>query len=210
MLARGAARGAGPTRAAIAGALAYDSARPGRGGRRRRSSSPWPSIASWSRRTARSPATAATTGRARGSTRSSPPAVHAGRAAARPARPRPLVEPHPRRARGASCCVVQEHIAAGDIYQANLSQRFACRGPRAAWRLYAAPAADQPRAVRRLPARGRARDRVRLAGAAAERGRRPRHHAAHRRHAPALRRPRAPTARWPRSCCSARRSGPST
>ncbi len=60
-----------PDEGGIAGALAYDAARPGPGVRARRSSSPWPSIASSWRRRAPRPATAATAARARGSTRSS-------------------------------------------------------------------------------------------------------------------------------------------
>ena len=92
--------------------------------------------------------------------------------------------------------VVQEHIAAGDIYQANLSQRFELPWSAGGLEPVRGAAEDQPGAVRRLPARGRAGDRVRVAGAAAERRRRPRDHAPAGRHAPALRRPpRRPRAR---------------
>ena len=60
---------------------------------------------------------------------------------------------------------IKEHIAAGDIYQANLSQRFELPFGAGGLRLYDHLRARQPRALRRLPARRRAGDRLRLARA---------------------------------------------
>ena len=184
------------------GAVARRGRRGGRAGLRRRAArargaprrawSRWPWTASWSRRPAR-------LGRRRRRRRPAPVGRRA-RAARRgdgepprprPARPRALVEHDPRGPRRGWSAWSRSTSRPGTSTRPTSPSASSCRGRRAAWRLYAALRHDQPRAVRRLPARGRARDRVRVAGAAADVVDGPRDHAPPGRHAPALRRPGA-------------------
>ena len=67
-----------------------------------------------------------------------------------------------------------EEIAAGELYQANLTHRLAARFGGDAWRLYRGVARTQPGAVRGVPRAARADDRRLVAGAlsARRRGRR--------------------------------------
>ena len=111
-----------------------------------------------------------------------------------------------RRVRAARRARVIEHILAGDIFQANLSQRF--RAPCAEPPFDALPSAvpGQPRAVRRLRRAGRPRRRLRLAGALPAPRRPPRRDAPDQGDAPAASGRRRRTGSRPRRCSPARRT----
>ena len=141
--------------------------------------------------------TAATTAPARGSTRSwRSPRARPAAAPAIPARSRPRGRASPATSTAALVRVVQEHIAAGDIYQANLSQRFQLPWAAGGLDLYAASRTISP-----APFAGYLRaGGLEIVSASPERllsvRRRHAPPRAPRRHAPALRRsPRRPRAR---------------
>ena len=87
---------------------------------------------------------------------------------------------------------VREYIFAGDIFQANLSQRFEAPLAEPPWALYRRLRTRNPAPVRRVPRLPGRRRAQRVARALPARGRRrPRRDAADQGHAPARRRPRA-------------------